>query len=218
MTKPVVSAPGAEPAASTTNTINITLKSNRNPVMTMTLSSTAPTTTITSIKEQLHNYLGGPAVVSGVDKIKILHNKKPIPSTKQTVADLVDTTTKDLELGVMVMGGAPDPPPQDVTSVKLKSPEPAGPDSENAAVEAETGVNPAHQVKEVDNMQGVEMTPAVTSQPVQPQADSGSSLLHDSEFWNDLEGFLAQRLRSQEEATKLKSLFERSWRSSIDKP
>lgn len=154
------------------------------------------------------------------DKIKILHNKKPVPASKSTVGEIVDADVKGLELGVMVMGGAPDPPPQDTstTAVKERQPEAAGPGSENAAVEAETGVNPADTL-----MQGVQSTSEKPrsesqSQPVQPGEDNGMVVLQTEEFWSDLEGFLTQRIRSQEEAVKLREVFERAWRSSQAKP
>ncbi|KAJ9661622.1 hypothetical protein H2198_001798 [Neophaeococcomyces mojaviensis] len=211
-------APGAEPAAATTNTINITLKSLRNPTMTYILSSTPPTTTIASIKQQVYDYLGGSAVVPSVDKIKILHNKKPVPASKATVADVVDdASNKELELGVMVIGGAPDPPSQ-TTAVKARPPEPAGPGSENAIVEAETGVNPADTASET-MMEGVQTTGGKSeSEPVQPGEESGMDVLRTTEFWNDLEGFLAQRIRSQADAARLREMFERAWTSNSAAP
>lgn len=135
-----------------------------------------------------------------------------------------DANTKDLELGVMVMGGAPDPPPQDTTTtaVKIRSPEPAGPGSENAAVEAATGYNPAEDAN-TTAMEGVQPTSSKPrtnsqSQPVQPGEESGSAVLQSPEFWTDLEGFLSQRTRSQEEAVRLRGVFERAWRSSEAMP
>lgn len=186
--------------------------------MTYSLTSTPPSTTIASLKQQLHTYLGGPSTVTSIDKIKILHNKKPIPASKQTIADIVDTDTKDLELGVMVMGGAPDPPPQDLTSAtRLRSPEAAGPDSENAAAEAETGINPADVT--ATPMEGIQQTTShPESNPVQPGDVSGVDVLQTQEFWSDLEGFLAQRIRSQEEATRLRGVFERAWQSGSAVP
>lgn len=191
--------------------------------MSLALPSTPPSTTIASLKQQVHNYLGGPSIVASVDKIKILHNKKPIPASKETVADIADPDTKDVELGVMVMGGAPDPPPQDTTttSVTARAPEPAGPGSENAAIEAETGVNPADETNAANAMQGVEATTLpgkAESQPIQPGEEAGAAVLHSQEFWSDLEGFLAQRIRDQGEATRLRGVFEQAWRSNIATP
>lgn len=194
--------------------------------MALSLPSTPPSTTIASLKQQIQTHLGGSTVVSSTDKIKILHNKKPIPASKQTIGEVVGTdTAKDLELGVMVMGGAPDPPAQDMstTAVKERVPEAAGPGSENAAVEAETGVNPAEEASTSTAMEGVVPTSEKPrsesqSQPVQPGETSGEALLESTEFWDDLEGFLAQRLRSQEDATRLKGVFEKAWRSGTSAP
>lgn len=162
--------------------------------------------TIAAIKEQLYNYLGGPSTISSSDKIKILLNKKPVPASKSTIADLVDGVVHDLELGVLVMGGAPDPPPQA-----------SGPGSENAAVEAVTGENPADttNVSGADGRVKSEPQPSV---PIQPGSEMGSAVLRSAEFWTDLEGFLSQRLRSQESARELRGLFERTWRSSASTP
>lgn len=184
--------------------------------MTYTLPSTPPSTTIASIKQQVHTYLGGSSITS-LEKIKILLNKKPVPPSKQTVAEIADTDTKDLELGVMVMGGAPDPPPQQTTAVKSQVPEAAGPESENAATEAETGVNPGDVA--ATPMEGVQATTGqVGADPVQPGEVSGSDVLQSQEFWSDLEGFLGQRIKSEEEAKKLRGIFESAWRSNSSAP
>lgn len=153
----------------------------------------------------------------------MLLNKKPVPASKQTVADIVDASTKDLELGIMVMGGAPDPPQQDArpTAVKARGSEAAGPGSENAAVEAETGANPAEEAREANVGMTGSAQPAeqqTESQPVQPGEYSGDAVLQSAEFWTDLEGFLAQRIRSQEDATRLRGVFESAWRSTSAVP
>lgn len=46
------------------------------------------------------------------------------------------------------------------------------------------------------------------------QGPSGSEVLKSAEFWDDLKGFLQQRLRDEGEATKLASLFRNSWEKS----
>lgn len=213
--------PGAEKATTTTNTINITLKSNRNPVMTYILPSTPPSTTIASLKQQVHTYLGGPAVVASIDKIKILHNKKPVPASKQVVADIADTDTKDLELGVMVMGGAPDPPPQELTTTAAKpgAPRAAGPESERATVEPETSSNPGNDA--VVSMEGIQPTSSNTQTgvpAVQPGELNGGDVLQSEDFWHDLEGFLAQRIRDEQEASRLRGIFKSAWQSNSSVP
>jgi len=172
-------------------------------------------------------------VVSSADKIKLLHNKKPVPGSKQVVADIVGPDTKELELGVMVIGGAPDPKPQEssaeTTAIKAREPEAAGPGSENARVEAETGVNPGEEAREAHFKAGTNTTGGGTdgtqsssakqaTKSVQQGEESGDAVLQSAEFWTDLEGFLAQRIRSQEDAKRLRGTFERAWRSGSAVP
>ena len=109
------------------------------------------------------------------------------------------------------------------TAFTERIPEAAGPGSENAAVEARTGLNPADAPASSTAMEGVTLTSEQSrsesqSQPVQPGESSGEELLESAEFWSDLEGFLSQRLRSQEDAARLKSVFERAWRSGKAAP
>ncbi|KAK7888412.1 hypothetical protein LTR67_008758 [Exophiala xenobiotica] len=205
-TKPVSApAPGSESAKST---VSLTLKSARNPTMTLTLPQMDPSsTTVQSLKEQVQSHLGGSGVVQ-IDKIKLLLNKKPIPPSKKTVAEALDEKEAkgDIELGVMVMGGAPDPPPQ----VQVPPADMAGaPEREKAAVEAESRPTP---------MEGVETVQAESRAPVQPGQTSGEIVLQTDEFWNDLQGFLEQRIRDQGEAVRLRGVFERAWKSEVSRP
>lgn len=174
--------------------------------MTLTLPSVEPSaTTIQSLKEQVQAHLGGPSVVQ-VDKIKLLQNKKPIPPSKRVLTDAVDD--KDLrghvELGVMVMGGAPDPKPQVMAPLAAA-----------AAAATTTGASAGVENKDTP-MEGVESTTtaqAKSEAPVQPGEASGESVLQTSEFWDDLQGFLEQRIRSQSDAVRLRGVFESAWRS-----
>ncbi|ETI24559.1 hypothetical protein G647_03928 [Cladophialophora carrionii CBS 160.54] len=202
-------APGAEPA---TPTVTLILKSARNPHMTLTLPSIEPTTTtLQAIKEQIQSYLGGPSVVA-TEKIKLLWNKKPIPPSKRTIREALDGSDVvakggEVEIGVMVMGGAPDPPPQ------------AQPPAHEASKGTATTATPAPTSEktaggEATPMEGVEST----TEPVQPGGISGENVLETSEFWTDLQGFLEQRIRSSDEAVKLRAVFERAWRSSRTAP
>jgi ubiquitin-like protein 4 len=138
-----------------------------------------------------------------LEKIKILHDKKPIPASKKTIADAIDDKAgKDIEFGVMVMGGAPD---------QIKSPAEAVPPTN--AFSATQAPEPADVA--TTPMEGVEM---VTAPPVSVTAEgsspSGLEVLKQAEFWNDLQGFLEQRLRDQGEATRLRKVFEGAWRAS----
>lgn len=46
------------------------------------------------------------------------------------------------------------------------------------------------------------------------QGSSGVEVLGKEEFWDDLRGFLLQRVRDEGESTKLLSTFRRAWESS----
>ena len=138
-----------------------------------------------------------------VEKIKILHNKKPIPASKKTIADAIDDKAgKDIEFGGMVMGGAPD---------QIKSPAEAVPTTN--AFSAAQAPEPADV--STTPMEGVEK---VTAPPVSMAAEgsgpSGVEVLKQAEFWDDLQGFLERRLRDQSEAARLRKVFEGSWRAS----
>lgn len=133
-----------------------------------------------------------------IDKIKILYNKKPIPASKKSLADALDggqqQTDKDLDLAVMVMGGAPDPP-----SEPPKMPV------------STTGTSTMDDEK----MEDVETQ---TGTAVQPGEVSGKAVLEQPGFWDDLQGFLEQRIKDETEAKKLRDVFERAWRSGSSAP
>ena len=123
----------------------------------------------------------------GVDlsKVKILWNKKPIPSSKETLGDVLEEASikkEGVELGVMILGG-----------VNQTGTPTAGTPSTAAAA---TGGDP---------MEGLEKA-ASPSQPV-AQGPAGKEVLETEEFWDDLKGFLEQRLKDEGEATRLTGLF-----------
>ena len=131
-----------------------------------------------------------------VEKIKILYNKKPVPASKKMIADAVDDGVgKEIEFGVMVIGGAPD---------QITSPDAAPTAKASEPVDEYT-----------TPMEGIER---VTSPPASMAAEgsgpSGAEVLKKPEFWDDLQGFLEQRLRDEGEAGKLRKVFEEAWRAS----
>lgn len=133
------------------------------------------------------------------DKIKLLLNKKPAADLK-TLQDL--GAEGDIEMSAMIMGGAAaeatpiastaastpgvgsTPTPSD-DKMELDS-QAAHPGSEKAQVEAQDSAN----------------------------TSVGAGALHTTQFWDDLEGFLTQRLRDSDEASKLTSVFRGAWQSS----
>ncbi|OAG42735.1 hypothetical protein AYO21_03018 [Fonsecaea monophora] len=194
--------PGSQPP---TPTITLILKSARNPNMTLVIPSTPPTTaTIQVLKERIQTYLGGPSVVN-LDKIKLLLNKKPIPPSKRTVAEALEgsglTAGSDVEIGVMIMGGAPDPPQSHITASLHET--------ITDALEAAAGTGAAQTGVKREDAQGTPMEVVLTS---------GTSVLESKEFWDDLQRFLEQRIGKSDEAGRIKGIFERAWRSSTAKP
>lgn len=166
--------------------VNVQLKSARNPVLEFSIAN-APlsTTTVHDLREAVRE-----RVVAGdgstnepvpADKIKILYKKKPVGgSAEKTLAEiLVDAEPealsggKTVEFGVMIMGGA---------SVK-----PAA--APMTAAAAKTGPSPPKAGHEL----------------------SGLEALATDAFWTDLEGFLEQRLKDLPAALRLVGVFKRAW-------
>jgi len=199
--KTTPSAPAAPGSAPISPTTTIILKSNRNPALSLTLPDLQlGSTSISQLKDAVQLALGGPTVVN-VEKIKILYNKKPIPPSKKTVAEAIEGSGdgKDVEFGVMVIGGAPD---QVVQSPAVEAS--SAPGSEAAAAEVASAV-----ATEAVPMEGIEK---VTS-PTPAQGPSGAEVLAQAEFWDDLQGFLEQRLKDESEAVKWRKVFEGAWKA-----
>jgi hypothetical protein len=61
--------------------------------------------------------------------------------------------------------------------------------------------------------------PAEADVPVASTADAtGAAALETAAFWDDLKGFLMQRLKDESEAEKLSALFKSSWESGQLRP
>jgi len=82
-------------------TVNVTLKSSRNPVMSLSLPGTDLGTSVLQLKEKVAKELK----VEGTEKIRVLYKKKPAGDIK-TIKELVgeEDIAGELELSVMVMG------------------------------------------------------------------------------------------------------------------
>ncbi|KAL0941005.1 uncharacterized protein CTRU02_203768 [Colletotrichum truncatum] len=94
MSKPTSLAPGQE------RSVTVSLKSLRNPPLDIKLSSQSLNTSILDIKAQVESQSRIP-----VDKMKLLHNKKPVPDSK-VLKDLLTDDQSSVEFSVMVIGGA----------------------------------------------------------------------------------------------------------------
>ncbi|KAL2846651.1 cell-cycle control medial ring component [Aspergillus pseudoustus] len=165
-------------APGSSKSISITLKSARNPVLEFTLPN-APlsTTTISDLKDAVRERTLETSSENKVplDKIKILYKRKPVTGTGKTVGDVLadagDGAEKEVEFGVMVMGGA-------------------------RVVEAKG---------QQESSGGGETTVKAAVGP------SGEEVLVTEQFWDDLQGYLAQRLKDEELAKKLRGIFGDAW-------
>lgn len=83
--------------------LNVTLKSSRNPVLSLSLPSTDLGTTVLDFKQKVAADLK----LEGTEKIRVLYNKKPagdVKTLKELVGDESLQAGQEIELGVMVMG------------------------------------------------------------------------------------------------------------------
>lgn len=127
------------------------------------------------------------------EKVKILWERKPVADTK-TVREVVGeklaaTEGEVIEMGVMYMG-APT-----VTPVGQGTKGQAGAGSE--AKEA-----------------GGEGTESAVKEAPVAQGKHGEAVLESKEFWDDLQGFVLQRLRDEDVTANVMRGFRESWRAS----
>lgn len=101
MSKPTKLAPGQE------RSVKVTLKSLRNPPLDIKLTSQPLNTSILDIKSQVMAQTRIP-----VEKMKVLHNKKPVPESK-VLKDILGESDMAVEFSVMVIGGAAAIPPEE---------------------------------------------------------------------------------------------------------
>ncbi|PHH71714.1 hypothetical protein CDD80_5052 [Ophiocordyceps camponoti-rufipedis] len=99
MSKPTELAPGQE------RSLTVVLKSLRNPPLNIKLTSQPLNTSLLDIKNSVFRQTRIP-----MDKMKILHNKRPLTDTK-VLKDVVGEADNSVELSIMVIGGAAAIPP-----------------------------------------------------------------------------------------------------------
>lgn len=121
-----------------------------------------------------------------VAKIKLLFKKKPVSDSK-TVAEIIGADAQDdVEFSVMVMGGGA------AASTPVTSPPAVAPS------ESEKGLGGDGKVT------GSGGGPAA-------QGPSGKDVVASAEFWDDLTGFVLQRIRDEEEGKRLVGVFKAAW-------
>jgi ubiquitin-like protein 4 len=103
---------------------------------------------------------------------------------------------KTVEMGVMVLGGAPDPPAKTGPTHGGD----AAPVPPSAAAEF-----PAPAAEKMDGIEEVSSPPPV-------QGPSGKEILETEEFWTDIQGYLEQRIKSEAEAVRLVQKWKSNWK------
>ncbi|KAL2265557.1 hypothetical protein VTJ83DRAFT_6657 [Remersonia thermophila] len=202
-------AEAAQAPAKGERTAAVRLRSPRNPPLIHTLPAAPLSLSLGELKARAAAELGAP-----VDKLKLLVNKKPVGDTK-LLADLVEpagaaaSSGEDgevtIELGLMVLGGAPvlNPP------ASVPSPPPPPPPPAAASAFASRAPAPAPAAPSEP-----EAGPADAGAPAPPPpapAPSAASVLGTGAFWDDLGAFLRQRVGDEAVASEALGVFKGAW-------
>ncbi|KAL4904365.1 hypothetical protein BDW74DRAFT_178947 [Aspergillus multicolor] len=195
MRKKSSASKSANPGSS--KSITVTLKSARNPVLEFSLLNVSlVTTTVSDLKDAVRERILESTTDADnkvpLEKIKILYKKKPVTGTGKTVVEVVGDAGdqellaggKGVEFGVMIMGGA-----------------------RVAEGQGRAQGGEAEKVPE-ETTGGGEMTVKAAVGP------SGEAVLEMDVFWDDLQGYLAQRLKDEDVAKKMRGVFKEAWAAS----
>ncbi|KAF2630272.1 hypothetical protein BU25DRAFT_408245 [Macroventuria anomochaeta] len=176
--------------ASSTSTINISLRPMKPTAPTLPLSAIDPSkTSMYDLKQQYSTSTSIPAT-----KIKILYKKKPVAESK-LVSEVIGTGAgSDVEFSVMVMGGA-------TAGASAPSGEsPVGSPAAAAPSESDKGLAGAGE--------GANVGAAGGAAAVGP---SGKEVVATDEFWGDLKNFVLQRIKDEHEGERLVGVFKNAW-------
>ncbi|KAK3490905.1 cell-cycle control medial ring component [Neurospora hispaniola] len=201
-TTPGAATPSSGDAAAAAVVVHI--RSARNPTLSLSLPTPQPlaTTSILDIKTFVSQETGMP-----VEKLKVLFNKKPVgdvKSLKEVLSGSVPEGGGELELSLMVMGGQ-----ATFDSAEAKA-------AREARLAAKADVNASETKVEVSESPEVEMKDATQESkeaaagPV-AQGLSGPAVLETEEFWEDLKGYLQQRIRDEKTAEEVVGRFRGAW-------
>ncbi|KAF4551594.1 Hypothetical protein D9617_13g100950 [Elsinoe fawcettii] len=170
-------------------TLTINLKPTKSSSPPLTLQKQDPAlVTVLDLKTQYAQHAG-----LDVSKIKILYNKRPTSDLK-TVKDLLPTgATGDVELSVMILGGA--------TGTA------AGEDISRASTPKVEVPDPSTVVGKGGEKMDVDSGPLSESVGQEKAVSSVEKELAGETFWGDLRDFLVQRLKDEKEGERLVGLF-----------
>jgi len=122
------------------------------------------------------------------EKVKVLWERKPVSESK-TVREVVGEAAKEgaeVEMGVMFVG---------------QPTEKAG------------GAAEKDKEKEVETAPAVEEDDVWHEAPVAPGQEHGKAVLESDSFWQDLHGFVLQRIKDEAVTKELLAGFKKSWKS-----
>jgi len=178
-------ATSAKPSSSSSATLTITLKPLR-------ASATGPNAVV--VKDQtpdssIYDVKAACAAQSGytTEKVKILWERKPVSDSK-TVKEVIGEAAApgaEVEMGVMFMGQ----PTQ----------APTGGSAESSAVPVS---------------EEPERRESVYEDASSAQAGHGEAVLESKEFWDELQGFVSQKLHNESLTTNVMQGFRQSWHPS----
>ncbi|KAJ4353684.1 uncharacterized protein N0V89_005414 [Didymosphaeria variabile] len=117
-------------------------------------------------------------------KIKILYRKKPVTDSKTVAEVLGSDAGSEVEFGVMVLGGA--------VATPVQSPPAAAPGEEEKGLAS-----------------GAAQDESKAEAPA-AQGPSGKEVVNES-FWEELRGFVVQRIRDEKEGERLVGVFKSAW-------
>ena len=175
--------PSKPAAPGSAPTLTVSLRSIRNPPLDISLSSQPLTTSVLDLKQAVAENIGN----TSTEKIRLLYKKKPCSDSK-SLKDVVGDEVPpggEAEFSVMIMGGA-------TTEEKPDSSAAISPD----VVMGGTGSQEQQTNDDAPVAQGV----------------SGKGVLDTEEFWNDLLGFLMQRIRDHGVAEQALESFKGAWK------
>ncbi|KAI5303541.1 hypothetical protein KEM56_007441 [Ascosphaera pollenicola] len=184
------------PPPGATKSVDIRLKSHRNPALEFTLDKTdINNVSVSDMKAEVQSRIENKGVPVPLDKIKILWKRKPVSGkmVSDVLGDEATTLIQEggsVEFGVMVLGGA--------SVAEKPAPRPAKKES-----------TPPHVVAADAGDLGKAAPDQDTEMKDVQEASSNSTEL-DDKFWLELDGFLQTRL-SPEQATKARSVFKSAW-------
>ncbi|OAG09195.1 uncharacterized protein CC84DRAFT_1212654 [Paraphaeosphaeria sporulosa] len=170
------------PQDASSSTLTVSLKPMKPSHPTVTKDAVAPAAT--SIYDLKSAYAAQTSIPPA--KIKILYKKKPVTDSK-TVAEVVGVDAgAEVEFGVMVLGGAV------AGGTPVQSPPAVAPGEEEKGLAG--AVNQGTSKTETPGAQG----------------PSGQAVVN-AEFWDDLKGFVVQRIRDEKEGDRMVGVFKSAW-------